>query len=52
MVLLLTLGGKILARYDVPAHEFLYPEDESKGGELRKVPLEKSRQYIVSMGNH
>jgi len=47
VLLILYTGGKIIGRYDAPAHEFLFPSNELSSGELRKVPLEKSRKYQV-----
>jgi hypothetical protein len=41
-------GGKILARFDTPAHRFLFPEVPPAKGELQQLQLNKSRKYQVS----
>ena len=41
-------GGKIVARYEAPAHKFLFPDSAHGSGELREVQLNKSRKYQVS----
>ena len=48
-------GGKILARFETPAHRFLFPEVPPAKGELQQVQLNKSRKYQVSeisLGSH
>ena len=42
------LGGKILARFETPAHRFLFPEVPPAKGELQQIQLNKSRKYQVS----
>ena len=41
-------GGRILARFETPAHRFLFPEVPPAKGELQQVQLNKSRKYQVS----
>ena len=41
-------GGKILVRFETPAHRFLFPEVPPTKGELQQVELDKSRKYQVS----
>ena len=53
-----TVGGKILARFDCPAHKFLFPADkggtdeeegeEGEGDDQRIMVLNHSRHYKVS----
>ncbi|CAI8005995.1 hypothetical protein GBAR_LOCUS4520 [Geodia barretti] len=38
-------GGRILARYEAPADEFLFPEVPLRPGQLRTLSLNKSRNY-------
>ncbi len=42
-------GGKILARYESPAHSFLYPSDECRDDNLRTIILDRSRKYKVNL---
>ena len=44
-------GGKILARFETPAHVFLFPEVPPAKGELQKAKLNKLRKYDVSCSN-
>ena len=38
-------GGRILARYEAPADEFLFPKVPLRPGQLRTLSLNKSRNY-------
>ena len=42
-------GGKILARFETPAHRFLFPDVPPAKGELQQAQLNKSRKYQVSL---
>lgn len=47
MLFSLVKGGKILARFDCPAHKFLFPESDPGEDNLRRLKLEYSRRYYV-----
>ena len=43
-------GGKILAKFDCPAHDFLFPDNDAGQGTKRTIVLDHARHYKVQQG--